>query len=185
MKTKNYFFIILILSLIISLVLSSCSSSARVSNVIPYETQQLIKTAKAESISYNYLPNPKGDIIEVGSTSYSINSPFKALIDELMQTKFQSISANSSDNIEIYLTDVKPEFLTPAFSAPSHTLGLTVELKLTKDGEVNEKRFAFSTEAKVTQPGFSTAVDTKPIHELLMKFIISIDKFIDTNYDVQ
>ncbi len=185
MRNLKHLYSIISILLLVFIFHGCASGPTIISNSIPYDVQQLIKVIKSENVSYSYVPNPQGDKIEVGGTSYSVNVPLKSLFNELIQTKFQNIQSDASNKIEILLKDVKPEYIEPSFSAPSHNLGLTVEVKVVKDGKVNSKSFSYSTTTSIKKPGMATVVDTKPIHELLLKFVVAIDKFIDTQYNVQ
>ncbi|MCH7764782.1 MAG: hypothetical protein IIB95_13790 [Candidatus Marinimicrobia bacterium] len=163
-----------------------------ISNTIPSTMQQNINTAEGKDISFKFLPHPSGDLIEVKigpmwDASYSINQPFKGLTKELLETKFSEITDNSLNKITVKITELESKVHIGALGTrEAYSLKMVINVELEKEGDINNKRFSYSFDMPI-RSGFSNAnmVFKKElsdgVKELLLKFVISIDKYIDSN----
>ncbi len=164
----------------IFLFLYSCSSSLILQNSIPFETQQLIKSVEGnQRVNFLYTSNPEGEV-KKGRLHYSINPALNGMLKELMQSKFNSIDSESDNSINITLSKVKVNDDVGAYNV-THTLDITVDIVMIKNKEEMKKSFSYSTSFVLSDAN----VERKEIENLLLKFIVSIDKFIDTAYKVQ
>lgn len=161
---------------------SDLTVQRNINNIIPYDAQQLIKSIKSTDVDYRYIGNPKGDKVKLLYYKFAgnyymetnINSPLSSLIKELMETKFEKINPNSPNKVIIKLVNV---YLKEFY------LGLEVETTIIVNDKENIKLNSYGTIVK--EVGDNSIQAENIIHELLLKFVIATDKFIDTQFDIQ
>lgn len=169
---------------IMAILFNACSTTTVVSNSIPAEMQQNIRTTKISDMDYSFTKNHNGDAVSISlgafTSSFSVNAPLYGMMNELIETKFGNISSTSVNKIEITLVDVK------ILDDYANTLDLTVNVSIKKDGVYNRKSFSYSNQIKMLQINkYSYQADPKDIQNLLLKFVVSVDKYIDTIFDIK
>ncbi len=63
----------------------------------------------------------------------------------------------------------------------THNLNITMKVSLQRDGKNSGRDFNYSTSFVLKDSNYEREV----IESLLLKFIVAIDKFIDTEFEVQ
>jgi uncharacterized lipoprotein YajG len=156
-----------------------------VSNIIPPRMQQQINTAASKSVSFNFKGTPKAERVVVHfkrlKNAYSIDKPFKQLFRELMRTKFQDIKPESSNKINVEISSFKTTNNNSEYS-----LRMTITVQLADGKRKDERKFTYGTSAGYKfSIGHARFIQIKPANQLLLKFVIATDKYIDSFYGIQ
>jgi len=175
------------------IIFNGCASTKLyISDTLPSTMQQNINTAEGGDVSFKYTPHPDGNLIDVKigpmwDASYSVNKPFEGLIRELLQSKFADVSDNSTNKVAVKITELEQTIHKGALgTTEAYSLKMAVKVEIVKGGEISNKRFSYSFDMPI-RSGFNNAnaVFKKElsdgVKELLIKFVISIDKYIDSN----
>jgi hypothetical protein len=163
------------------IILSGCSTTIELSSTLPYQTQFLVKSIKFENgIGFRYISNSKGDNIDIPNALYSINKPFESLLYELVQTKFGNVNTNSKDSLIVTLENVEPNS-SRILTGISVSLSLTVGIQIIKDHKVSSNSFKYN----MTNSYNNMALIKSDLDNFLMKYVIVIDKYIDTQFSIQ
>jgi len=149
-------------------------------STIPAEMQQLIKSTKVEEVEYSFIPNDNANDMQfktvIGWASrvdkVNLNSSFKSLVDELIQTKFSKIKNNNKNKVVISVQETNYTRDEP------QNLSMTVNVFVNHLDKQDEKNISYSVNLNHSEKD-------KSIYEFLMKFVIGIDKFLDNKYEVQ
>jgi hypothetical protein len=175
--------------LILGTGLIGCTTSkTTVSNSLPYEVQQRVNTSEEFDVSFDFEPHPEGDKVEAafgsGTSTYSVNTPLRGQFQELVETKFGSITDGSDNSIRVAVTD-----LQPSTDSQTHTLNMTVEVTTVQEGEENARDFSYSTTIRPidtsTEYTMGKRIPKEDLQEFFLKFVVGADKFIDSNFGVQ
>lgn len=175
--------------LVLGITLVGCTTSkTTVSNSLPYEVQQRVNTSEEFDVSFNFEPHPKGDKVEAsfgsGTSTYSVNTPLQGQFEELIETKFGSITEGSDNAIQVAITD-----LQPSTDSETHTLNMTVEVTTVQEGEENSREFSYSTTIRPidtsTEYTMGKRIPKEDLKQFFLKFVVGADKFIDSNFGVQ
>jgi len=163
--------------------ITGCSVTLELSSTIPFQTQQLIKSIKSDNgIQFQYISNSKGDNVKIRGQQFSINKPLGSLLFELVQTKFGNTNAISKDSIIITLENIESTVrkigLFEDLSGPDYSLYITVGIKLTKDNKVVSNSFRYNCTGTYNNA-------KNDIDNFLLKYVITIDKYIDSRYIIQ
>lgn len=157
-----------------------CATTLPLRNTIPYGTQQLIKSVQKNSqINYKYIPSKLGEIKTQG-ISYSLNFALSGMFKELIESKFNNITETAEDNINIEITKSNGYDDMGLFTV-SHNLDLSIKVSLLRNKKASEREFTYSTGFTRTTPEKASEI----IEEFLLKFVVAIDKFIDTEFEIQ
>lgn len=168
------------------------STKLYISNTLPSTMQQHINTAESRDVSFKYTPHQNGNLIDVKvgpmwDASYSVNQPFEGLIRELLQSKFTDVSDNSTIKVAVEITELESTVHIGTFGTrEAYSLKMAVKVEIEKGGEINNRRFSYSFDMPI-RSGFNNANAifkkelSDGVKELLVKFVISIDKYIDSN----
>lgn len=173
------------------LIVTGCSTTnkANISNAIPYEVQQNIRTSEVEQVRFEFTPAESGELIEetingMATMQYEVNDPMRGLFTELMQSKFATISDDASDLVKVDIMEV-----THSTRRFDHSLSMRVRVTTVKDGEEKSREFAYSDDMEIgfeTEGFTSTAYPpSDDIHDLMMKFVIATDRFIDSSFGLR
>jgi len=186
MRLRNI--VLLGLSLVI---LIGCGGSMMlvIPNTLPYELQQITKTAQAKDITFNFRTHPKGDLILINlgpmwNSQYQINEPFRGMLLELLQTKFTNVTENSSNRLSVQIKDLQS--IVVKGLQGGHTLKMAVSVEVQKDEDKNSKTLAYSFDARCpygiphANEIFRTRIE-KNVRDMLLKFVVGIDKYLDSN----
>jgi len=185
--TKSYP-LLLSLTVGILLPLSGCiTSQTTVSDTLPYEAQQRINTAEEFNVSFNFEGHPDGDIITAsfpgrGDAEYPINGPLEGKLRQLVRTKFGSIDETSSSRIEVSVQDIETEDQT-SMSAYKQKLSMEVRAEVNHDGNSESRTFDRSIE--MVPSGETGGFKEEDINGYLMQYVVAVDKFIDSNFDIK
>jgi len=153
--------------------------------------QQNIKTGVSKQVSFTFKGHPQADEVKVEfnpmwDCSYSINQPFHGMLTELLESKYGNIDSTAPNKIAINVTKFEQNIDKDSWSTPrSVSIYLAVELQVDKNGKNETKRFAYDIGVPI-ESGFDNANKffhnklTESVKELLVKFTISIDKYLDS-----
>lgn len=161
------------------------------SHSIPLDIQQRIKTSSIEGISFNFQPITQAENIsfKVGTNiyNYSINQPFVSLVNEWVETKFGSVNINSEDELKITIIDFS-DSTTPINAMESnfnHKISMTVEISCQINNISKTKQITYQTVIPVNNIKIYEIVMSKAINNFLLKYLIGMDKFIDSSYEIK
>lgn len=162
--------------------LSGCAITHQmiVPSTIPAEMQQLIKSTKVEEVEYSFIPNDNANDMQFETVigwatrvdEINLNSSFRYLVDELIQTKFSKINNNNKNKVVISVQKINYTREEP------QNLSMTVNVFVNHQDKQDEKNISYSVNLNHSEKD-------KSIYDFLMKFVIGIDKFLDNKYEVQ
>ncbi|RLG90578.1 MAG: hypothetical protein DRO16_01945 [Thermoprotei archaeon] len=175
---KNLIIFVIVLSFV-----TSCTVPLYVDNTLPFDTQQRIETAKIKDISFEYIPFPNADLISIqldtNEYQYSANESFRFLLEEWGNTKFGYFSENSSNKLTVkvldYQYDTKGGIVTMSIT---HIVSMKVEVEINLNGQISKQTFSYNIQGSGGKSDNLSNV-SESLHKLLVKFIISIDKYTD------
>ncbi|MBU0581427.1 MAG: hypothetical protein ABIJ40_16380 [Bacteroidota bacterium] len=187
---KKFYALVFITGIIFILV--SCSSTVPLSNIIPFDVQQNIKTIGGATVDFKFIPNPAADNIQakvdVTTITYSLNSPLEGKFRELVETKFGKISSDATDKITFQVVNVDHQ--TQKNSAfvvgTNHILRLSINVILFKDGIEEKQTFSYQTSLEAVKISANVySFPPKSLDDFMLKFVVAADKFIDATYKVE
>lgn len=161
------------------------------SHSIPLDIQQSIKTSAIEGISFNFQPLTQAENISFkvsfNTYNYSINQPFVSLVNEWIETKFGSVNINSENELTIKIIDFNHS-TTPISAMEAnfnHGINMTVEISCQINKISKTKQITYQTVIPVNNIKNYEIVMSKGINNFLLKFLIGMDKFIDSSYEIK
>ncbi|MBM3712914.1 MAG: hypothetical protein FJW56_05710 [Actinobacteria bacterium] len=173
-----------------SILFVSCGTSVLyISNTLPSEMQQNINTGKSKDVAFDFVGHPKGDLLEVNAgpmwdSAFPLNNPFKGLLTELLNSKYGYIDSNSKNKVKIQITNLEPNLDKGGLSDGLYTLKMSVRVEVNRDS-LDTKNFTYDIGVPLAY-GFEGANAafksnlSKGVKDLLVKFVISIDKYLDS-----
>jgi len=179
--TKNILLEGLLLFSLLTFYSCGWTSTLTISSSLPAEIQQEIKTTNIDKVDYSFIPNENANNITVdalaGVSPYyeemDINSALKPMMDELIQTKFTLISNNPDNKIIVSIKEIN-------YTPGEHpNLSMTVNALVNYLGQENQNNITYSVEL----PTHLRKEDM--IHNWLVKFVIGMDRLLNSIYDVQ
>lgn len=176
----------LILFSLLILLVGCGSSSVYIPNTLPVNLQQNINTSKNKNIDFQFISFPSDQFTAKAnfmcSVTFSVNDPFRGKIRELILTKFSNITDQAKNKIL-----VKTEQINSYTKDKNYIFSMKVSAKMLQDNNVNNQRTFNYTFSVLTGNGsvddnsrFKREVADN-LKQILNKFVISIDKFIDSN----
>lgn len=159
-----------------------------VSNSIPFEVQQNIRTAEGTTVGYRFVPHEGSDEVttSIGGATvrYPVNGPMRGLFQELIESKFANIDDGASDRITIHLTNVQH-----STSGTSHTLEMTARITTVKDGTENSRDLSYSetfaAQDRGSQYTIAYGLPSSELQAFMLKFVVAADRFIDSNFGIR
>lgn len=180
---KNTFVSALGAALCLLILLAGCSTPNKVlQDTLPESTVSGIQRVDSpEGIDLEFIPDASaGDItMNIKGMDYTLNQVFKGMTAQMLQAKFDTLRDDSPNHLTVTLDYVYMQQESRRQSRNQVDMGVIVELK--REGqETKTKELNFSTGRNLE--GYS--VRSGQLQNLLVKFIESIDQFLNESFGV-
>lgn len=170
---------------VVLILLSGCVTTAiPIASTLPYHLQQDIRSIDTTEMAFQFVPSESAETIEtriaasVISVRYSINQATQSLIRELLETKFGRLSADSRDRLLFEITHYSTRT-----DGLAHELNMAVRMTINTGEQTQSKAVAYSTTVLwKNNPETDDALLKQGIEDLLLKFVVAADQFLDAYY---
>ena len=177
--------ILFVLYLISIIILARCATYQPISYTLDPDTQQRIKTSEIEGVALEFIPHPNGDRLEYPWTIYgryyTINDPFNGLLIEWAESKFGEVINESNNKLLIEIIDITAN----TDISSNHSISMKVRM----EGNLNDvnlsKNINYYASFSAPDGSFVGQSIRKNIDLFLIKFIIAIDKYVDSKINIK
>lgn len=166
-------------ALVLLVLTGGCATQVQVDNTLPDRLKDEIqKFDSAEGVALHYVPVPAGEQVSlnVGAMDYTLNRVFRGMLREMLTAKFDTLTpgANNRVSVTVNYLNLQEENMQGSINR----IDMAVIVQLRHGNKTNEREFEFSTQSDVE--GYS--VGSGAIRNLLLKFSLAINDYIDQNW---